>query len=323
MISHGRSTYDGGRVCRHNHNSYHDIEDLLDQMVAWTTKVDNNDANNRNNPSRGGEPIPVEGAKFRNIEERNVELQQAIVKMEQGGTAGGAYIPAMADESVMVKENGIIVLAGPPLVKVTSREEVFVENLGDAAMHCKTSDVVKNLHVAGRDALTNGLQNVSYEYKEQLYDVNEHRFIALQDLKQPFDIREAISRIVNENKFDDIKKLYGTTIVTGFAKIIGQPNIVGFMVSSKSESNGITCVQEINSTNQIFNNKLKGLVDQFNNQLPDSKFIYVNSYGIFQDIISNHSAYDFSVTNVGCCGVGRKNGQIICLPMQTPCENRR
>lgn len=88
-------------------------------------------------------------------------------------------------------------------------------------------------------------------------------------------------------------------------------------------ADGVTCVEEINSANQIFNNKLKGLVDQFNNQLPDSKVIYVNSYGIFQDIISNPSAYGFSVTNAGCCGVGRNNGQFTCLPLQTPCENRR
>ncbi|XLS97900.1 hypothetical protein HN51_040635 [Arachis hypogaea] len=86
---------------------------------------------------------------------------------------------------------------------------------------------------------------------------------------------------------------------------------------------GKWCCLGINDANQIFNNKLKSLVDQLNTQLPDARFIYINSYGIFQDIISNLSAYGFSVTNAGCCGVGRNNGQITCLPMQTPCENRR
>ncbi|KAK2380599.1 methylcrotonoyl-CoA carboxylase beta chain, mitochondrial [Trifolium repens] len=208
-------------------------------------------------------------------------------------TAGGAYIPAMADESVMVKGNGTIFLAGPPLVKAATGEEVSAEDLGGAAVHCKTSgvsdyfaqdelhalalgrDIVKNLHMAGRDVSTNGLQNMNYEYKEPLYNVNELRSIAPTDLKQQFDIREVISRIVDGSEFDEFKKLYGTTLVTGFARIFGQPvgiignngilfnesalkgahfielctqrniplvflqNITGFMVGSKSEANGI------------------------------------------------------------------------------------
>ncbi|KAL5054010.1 hypothetical protein RYX36_034692 [Vicia faba] len=208
-------------------------------------------------------------------------------------TAGGAYIPAMADESVMVKGNGTIFLAGPPLVKAATGEEVSAEDLGGAAVHCKTSgvsdyfaqdelhalalgrDIVKNLHMAGKDVPTNGLQNMNYEYKEPLYDVNELRSIAPVDLKQQFDIREVISRIVDGSEFDEFKKLYGTTLVTGFARIYGQPvgiignngilfnesalkgahfielctqrnipmvflqNITGFMVGSRSEANGI------------------------------------------------------------------------------------
>ncbi|WJX50507.1 methylcrotonoyl-CoA carboxylase [Trifolium repens] len=161
-------------------------------------------------------------------------------------TAGGAYIPAMADESVMVKGNGTIFLAGPPLVKAATGEEVSAEDLGGAAVHCKTSgvsdyfaqdelhalalgrDIVKNLHMAGRDVSTNGLQNMNYEYKEPLYNVNELCSIAPTDLKQQFDIREVISRIVDGSEFDEFKKLYGTTLVTGFARIFGQPvGIIG------------------------------------------------------------------------------------------------
>ncbi|XP_022988727.1 methylcrotonoyl-CoA carboxylase beta chain, mitochondrial [Cucurbita maxima] len=208
-------------------------------------------------------------------------------------TAGGAYIPAMADESVMVKGNGTIFLAGPPLVKAATGEEVSAEDLGGASVHCKTSgvsdyfaqdemhalalgrNIVKNLHMAGKEGLINELQNVSEDFKEPLYDVRELRSIAPTDHKQSFDIRSVIARIVDGSEFDEFKKLYGTTLVTGFARIFGQPvgiignngilfnesalkgahfielctqrkiplvflqNITGFMVGSRSEANGI------------------------------------------------------------------------------------
>ncbi|KAM7263646.1 hypothetical protein ACFE04_001329 [Oxalis oulophora] len=207
-------------------------------------------------------------------------------------TAGGAYIPAMADESLMVKGNGTIFLAGPPLVKAATGEEVSAEDLGGATVHCKTSgvsdyfaqdelhglalgrNIVKNLHMAGRQAISK-FQNVNSEHIEPLYDVNELRDIAPVDLKQSFDIRSVIARIVDGSEFDEFKKLYGTTLVTGFARIFGQPvgiignngvlfnesalkgahfielctqrniplvflqNITGFMVGSRSEANGI------------------------------------------------------------------------------------
>ncbi|KAK9942078.1 hypothetical protein M0R45_007767 [Rubus argutus] len=208
-------------------------------------------------------------------------------------TAGGAYIPAMADESVMVKGNGTIFLAGPPLVKAATGEEVSAEDLGGASMHCKTSgvsdyfaqdelhglalgrNVIKNLHMAAKKGLKSGLQNMNSKYKEPLFDVKELRSIAPTDHKQQFDIRSVIARIVDGSEFDEFKKLYGTTLVTGFGRIFGQPvgiignngmlfnesalkgahfielctqrniplvflqNITGFMVGSRSEANGI------------------------------------------------------------------------------------
>ncbi|KAJ0011125.1 hypothetical protein Pint_34400 [Pistacia integerrima] len=208
-------------------------------------------------------------------------------------TAGGAYIPAMADESVMVKGNGTIFLAGPPLVKAATGEEVSAEDLGGAAVHCKTSgvsdyfaqdelhglflgrNIVKNLHMAGTPGMINGFQSINTDFKEPLYDVKELCSIAPADLKQSFDIRSIIARIVDGSEFDEFKKLYGTTLVTGFARIFGQPvgiignngilfnesalkgahfielctqrkiplvflqNITGFMVGSRSEANGI------------------------------------------------------------------------------------
>ncbi|GAV88427.1 Lipase_GDSL domain-containing protein [Cephalotus follicularis] len=91
---------------------------------------------------------------------------------------------------------------------------------------------------------------------------------------------------------------------------------------AQNSPDGRTCVARINTAIQLYNNKLISLVDQFNNANSDAKFIYVNAYGIFQDLIANPSAYGFGVTNAGCCGVGRNNGQITCLPYQTPCQNR-
>ncbi|XP_057738302.1 GDSL esterase/lipase At1g29670-like [Arachis stenosperma] len=92
---------------------------------------------------------------------------------------------------------------------------------------------------------------------------------------------------------------------------------------AQNSPDGTTCVEKINSANQIFNNGLKSLVDQLNNQLPDARFTYINTYGVFQDIISNPASYGFRVTNAGCCGIGRNNGQITCLPLQPACRNRR
>ncbi|CAK9136635.1 unnamed protein product [Ilex paraguariensis] len=91
---------------------------------------------------------------------------------------------------------------------------------------------------------------------------------------------------------------------------------------AQNSPDGRTCVQRINNANQIFNTKLKSLVDVLNRNLTDAKFIYIDAYGIFQDLISNPSGFGFRVTNAGCCGVGRNNGQITCLPLQTPCRNR-
>ncbi|XP_077229387.1 GDSL esterase/lipase At5g45670-like [Tasmannia lanceolata] len=97
---------------------------------------------------------------------------------------------------------------------------------------------------------------------------------------------------------------------------------VGCSPSELAQNSATTCVSRINSAIQIFNGKLKSLVDNFNNNLPGAKFIYVNGYGIFGDVLTRASSYGFTVTNAGCCGIGRNNGQITCLPLQTPCPNR-
>ncbi|WVZ68837.1 hypothetical protein U9M48_017725 [Paspalum notatum var. saurae] len=85
---------------------------------------------------------------------------------------------------------------------------------------------------------------------------------------------------------------------------------------------GATCVPEINAAIDIFNRKLVALVDQFNSALPGAHFTYINVYGIFEDILRSPGSHGLTVTNRGCCGVGRNNGQVTCLPFQTPCANR-
>ncbi|KAF9606364.1 hypothetical protein IFM89_025032, partial [Coptis chinensis] len=163
-------------------------------------------------------------------------------------TAGGAYIPAMADESVIVKENGTIFLAGPPLVKAATGEEVSAEDLGGASLHCKISgvsdhfaedelhglaigrNIVRNLYMAGSQVMDKELLNASHEYKDPLYDVNELRSIAPTDQKQPLDIRAVIARIVDGSEFDEFKKLYGTVRALELLEVL---------VGSKSEASGI------------------------------------------------------------------------------------
>ncbi|KAL6838564.1 hypothetical protein ACP4OV_031620 [Aristida adscensionis] len=90
---------------------------------------------------------------------------------------------------------------------------------------------------------------------------------------------------------------------------------------AQQSANGVTCVERINSAIRIFNQRLVGLVDQFNT-LPGAHFTYINIYGIFDDILKTPGAHGLKVTNRGCCGVGRNNGQVTCLPFQTPCANR-
>ncbi|XP_010272684.2 PREDICTED: GDSL esterase/lipase At5g45670-like [Nelumbo nucifera] len=105
--------------------------------------------------------------------------------------------------------------------------------------------------------------------------------------------------------------------VIGVGQIGCSPNEL-----AQNSPNGVTCVGRINSANQIFNEKLKALVDDLNSNLDGAHFTYINAYGIFEDMMKNPSAYGFTVTNSGCCGVGRNNGQITCLPLEIPCQNR-
>ena len=150
-------------------------------------------------------------------------------------TAGGAYVPAMADESIIVKEQGTIFLAGPPLVKAATGEVVSAEDLGGADVHCRTSGVAdhyaQNDHHALKLAKTaienlNRVKPLSMNIKPitaPAYDSNEIYGIIPKDSRQPFDIREVIARVVDGSEFDEFKALYGTTLVCGFSRIFGYP----------------------------------------------------------------------------------------------------
>lgn len=150
-------------------------------------------------------------------------------------TAGGAYVPAMADESIMVKEQATIFLAGPPLVKAAIGEVISAEELGGADVHCRTSGVADHYAQDDKHALQIARRLVSQlnrtkkinldvrEPREPLYDAKELYGIVPTDIRKPYDVREVIARIVDASEFDEFKALYGTTLVCGFAHIYGYP----------------------------------------------------------------------------------------------------
>ena len=150
-------------------------------------------------------------------------------------TAGGAYVPAMSDESVIVKGQGTIFLGGPPLVKAATGEIVSAEDLGGADVHSRTSGVTD--HYAENDAHALGIARrivgtlnttkrpdvVLQPPRPPLHDPAELHGVIPVDRRKPFDVREVIARVVDGSEFDEFKSLYGATLVTGFAHIHGMP----------------------------------------------------------------------------------------------------
>src|SRR5487761_2775088 len=150
-------------------------------------------------------------------------------------TAGGAYVPAMSDETVIVKGQGTIFLGGPPLVKAATGEIVTPEELGGAEVHTRQSGVADHLALNDAHALSiartivgnlNRVKRVSTvlrEPREPLYPAEELRGVIPADTRKPYDVREIIARIVDASELDEFKQNYGTTLVTGFAHIHGYP----------------------------------------------------------------------------------------------------
>ena len=202
-------------------------------------------------------------------------------------TAGGAYVPAMSDETVIVRKQGTIFLGGPPLVKAATGEVISAEDLGGADVHARRSGVAD--HYAAHDshalAIVRSIVRTLAKPKPQpfeltdpaepLYDPSELHGLVPQDVREPYDAREVIARLVDGSEFHEFKKLYGETLVCGFARLYGMPvailanngilfsesaqkaahfieladqrriplvflqNITGFMVGSKYEAGGI------------------------------------------------------------------------------------
>ncbi len=150
-------------------------------------------------------------------------------------TAGGAYVPAMADESIIVKNQGTIFLGGPPLVKAATGEIVTAEELGGADVHCRDSGVTDHYATDDAHALNIARDIVSTLNRkkpealatqppaEPLYKADELYGIIPADVKKPYDVREVIARLVDKSEFNEFKPLYGTTLVCGFAHIHGYP----------------------------------------------------------------------------------------------------
>lgn len=150
-------------------------------------------------------------------------------------TAGGAYVPAMADETIIVRKQGTIFLGGPPLVKAATGEVVSAEDLGGADVHARKSGVADYYAADDNHALAMARRivgNLNIKKKIDIplipardpnYDAAELDGIVPTDLKKQYDVREVIARLVDASEFDEFKKLYGTTVVTGFAHLHGMP----------------------------------------------------------------------------------------------------
>ncbi|WP_314408139.1 carboxyl transferase domain-containing protein [Pseudomonas kuykendallii] len=150
-------------------------------------------------------------------------------------TAGGAYVPAMADEAIMVRSQATIFLAGPPLVKAATGEVVSAEELGGADVHCRTSGVADHYAENDEHALALArrcIANLNWRKQGEInsraplaprYAAEELYGVIPADAKQPFDVREVIARLVDDSAFDEFKALFGATLVCGFAHLHGYP----------------------------------------------------------------------------------------------------
>lgn len=151
-------------------------------------------------------------------------------------TAGGAYVPSMSDESIIVREQGTVFLAGPPLVKAATGEEVSAEQLGGGKLHSEVSGVTDYLAINDAHALVLArrcISNLNYptlanpsrksDWTEPIYDIEELDGVLGTNLKQSINMHDIIARIVDGSQFSEFKPLYGSTLITGFATIYGHP----------------------------------------------------------------------------------------------------
>ena len=175
------------------------------------------------------------GANFRNLTRKSAAGIPTVAIVTGNATAGGAYQPGMSDYTVMVREQGLVFLGGPPLVKMATGEEAEEEALGGAEMHSRVSGVSEFMAADEADAARIGreiIRNLNWrkrgpeprgEGADPVHDPEELLGIASHDLKIPFDAREVIARVVDGSRFDEFKPAYGTQLVTGWAELHGWP----------------------------------------------------------------------------------------------------
>jgi len=218
----------------------------------------------------GGADLPFQseifvrgGRGFRELTRRSAERIPTICLVFGSSTAGGAYIPGMSDYVVMVKQGAKVFLGGPPLVKMAIHEESTEEELGGAEMHSRISGVSDYLAADERDAIRLGREIVAQlnwrklgpapcaSVEEPIYDPEELLGVTSIDVRKPFDVKEVIARIVDGSRFHEFKPTYGTTLVTGYARVHGYP--VGILANngilfSESSEKGAQFIQLCNQT---------------------------------------------------------------------------
>ncbi|ORA62143.1 acyl-CoA carboxylase subunit beta [Mycobacteroides franklinii] len=219
----------------------------------------------------GGADLPTQkevfvpgGQMFRDLTRLSAAGIPTIALVFGNSTAGGAYIPGMSDHVVMIKERSKVFLAGPPLVKMATGEESDDESLGGAEMHSRVSGLGDYLAVDEQDAVRLGRQIVSRlnwvkkgpkpaAVIEPLADQDELLGIVPGDLRIPFDPREVIARVVDGSEFDEFKEQYGSSLVTGWARLHGYPigilaNARGVLFSEEAQK-ATQFIQLANQTN--------------------------------------------------------------------------
>ena len=212
----------------------------------------------------GGADLPdqaevfITGGKwFRNLTQLSKEGIPTIAIVFGNSTAGGAYVPAMCDYAVMVKERAKVFLGGPPLVKMATGEESTDEELGGAEMHSRTSGLSDYFAVDEHDAIRIGREIVvhlnwrkngpgpSMPSEDPVHDLEDLLGIVPRDLRVPFDMREVLARVLDGSLFDEYKPLYGTSMVTGWGSIHGYP--VGVVANQQ----GVIFSEEANKATEF------------------------------------------------------------------------
>jgi len=207
----------------------------------------------------GGADLPTQkeifipgGRLFRDLTQLSAAGIPTIALVFGNSTAGGAYVPGMSDHVVMISERSKVFLAGPPLVKMATGEQADEESLGGAAMHARTSGLADYLAVDEPDAIRIGRRIVArlnwrklgpapaFEVTAPLFDEQDLLGIVGPDLRVPFDPHEVIARVVDGSDFDEFKPLYGSSLVTGWARVHGFPigilaNARGVLFSQESQ----------------------------------------------------------------------------------------